>query len=87
MNNGYDVEKCRDTFHPWRIYEPSEVRVIDKSDLVNYQSDYLIYYNYIRDKGWSRDNRRWVSPCGTYRHKNIYDAYRCQRFMEKMNED
>lgn len=83
-----DKEKCRDTFHPWRIYEPSGVTIVGKEQLERegYQSSYLIYYNYIMDKGWKREDRRWISPCGSYRHVNIYDAYRCQKMKEIIEE-
>lgn len=87
MSRGYDVEKCRDTFHPWRIYEPGDVKVIDKENLGDYQSKYLIYYNFIKDYGWFRKNAKWVSPCGTYEYRNIYEAYRCQRFKNEILED
>ena len=79
-----DKDKCRDTFHPWRIYEPSEVKIISKEQLEaeGYQSSYLICYNYIKDFGWVRKDRRWVSPCGSYKFVDIYSAYRCQKMKE-----
>ena len=73
---------CRSTFHTWRIYEPSEPVGVSVDEYKDYQSEYVFHYNYIMDRGWKREDKKWVSPCGKYKHVRIYDAYRYQRFCE-----
>lgn len=84
----FDIEKCRDTFHPWRIYEPSEVTMITKEQLEEegYQSSYLYYYNYIMSHEWSRVDKKWRSPDGDYNFSKIYDAYQCQKYLEEISK-
>lgn len=79
-------EKCRGTFHPWRIYEPSDVKVIPIEEYSGYQSDYVKHYNHVMETGWHREEGRWVSPCGTFKYRLVYEAYRRQKFLEDILE-
>ena len=78
--------KWSGTFQWWDTHPPGEVKVLDNSEY-KYESTYTHMFNYIRDKKWYRDNKKWVSPDGTRSFFKILDAYNYQRiFIEQLSE-
>ncbi len=73
------------TFDWWVKYEDNdEGKTLSKEDLGDYTSDYVRYWNFITDRGWSKIEKMWTSPDGKYKYNNVYDAYRCQTFVEML---
>lgn len=72
------------TFNWWMLEEPSEVKMIDVSELKTYESKYMMCFNHIKSRGWLREDRMWVSPDRKYKFNNIEAAYRCCRFYEEV---
>lgn len=58
--------------------------MVDPSEYESYQSEYLLYYSFLRSKGWKRENRKWVSPNGMYKFTHIHAAYRCAKFYDEI---
>lgn len=80
---GRGDSKWSHTFNYWFVEEPGEVTILDNNTLDSeYKSDYVKCYNYILSKGWSFENKKWVSSDSTYKMNNVYDAYRKQVFLE-----
>lgn len=74
--------KWSGTFQWWDQYPPGEVRKVAVSELNDYQSEYVFCFNYIKEKGWERKNKHWVSPDGKIRTQSCYEAYTIQKCRE-----
>ena len=83
------VETCRSTFDPWVNYdsEQSETVSVDIAVLEseNYQSTYVQKYNYVRDRGWYREDKKWISPHNGQAYKDIHKACEAQNLWEIQN--
>lgn len=79
--------KWSGTFQWWDKYPPSEIKVLVREDLsFDYESSYTHQFNYVREKGWVREDKHWLSPDRTRRFKKVEDAYNYQRyFIEVLN--
>lgn len=70
------------TFIWWVRYEQGPVKVLNAAELGHYESNYVRCWNYVRDRGWNKIDKRWVSPCGTKSYSTVYEAYNAQKFYE-----
>ena len=79
--------KWSGTFQWWDTYPPGDIKVLSKEDLGNeYESTYTHMYNYIREKNWTRESKKWKSPDGSRSFNKILDAYNYQKvFVEQLN--
>lgn len=79
--------KWSGTFQWWEHYPPGEVRKIAKEELNEYQSEYVFCFNYLRDKGWTYSNKKWVSPDGVTEIDKCYEAYTMQKCRDNIGRD
>jgi len=83
MKKGYPS-----TFNDWVIYESSVAVTIPVEEYRDYQSEYMFMFNYIRDKGWKRKNRRWYSPnYPKLSYTKLIEAYQSQKLWEMQHEE
>ena len=68
----------------WFKEEPGEVKLLDVSELEGFESTYVRCFNYIKQRGWFRENRQWVSPDRRYKFTDIEAAFRCCKFYEEI---
>lgn len=75
---------CKSTFVNWVEYEQGEPYSVDIATVKaeGYQSTYLTMYNYIRDRGWVRENKKWISPHNGLPYKDVTSAYNSQHLKE-----
>lgn len=78
------------TFNDWMEGESGPVIQIpvDVPEAAHYQCEYLVKYNFLRDRGWvkDKDGKRWICPRGgTY--GTMDRAYGAQRYWEMINEE
>ena len=79
------VDKWCGTFQWWDTYPPGEVKQIPVSELGDYQSSYTHMYNYLRERGWVRENNKWTHKEKNRTFPNIIQAYEYQiYFLEKV---
>ena len=78
--------KWTETFQWWNEHKPGPVVQIDKEDLKEYQSPYVVKFNLLRERGWKRVDNMWTSPCGTKRYRRIDEAYNSQNYRDKIEE-
>lgn len=76
------------TFNNWIKETCGEVKRLEKKDLgEDYKSEYVVKYNYLRDRGWRRENNKWISPHPPHRkYKDIAMAYASQNYIENILE-
>lgn len=71
------------SFTWWVKYPQEPPKTLAKEDLgEGYQSSYVFCWNFIKDRGWKREAKMWVSPDNKCKYNNVYDAYRCQMLTE-----
>lgn len=83
------VNICRSTFDPWVVMddEQGEAYSVDITTLEKegYQSTYVQKYNYIRDRGWIRENKKWIDPRNGNPYKDVHTATQAQELWEIQN--
>ena len=83
------VETCRSTFEPWVNYDDEQSETVSVSVNVleeeGYQSSYVQKYNYIRDRGWIREDKKWISPNTGMAYKDVHKACEAQHLLEIQN--
>lgn len=75
------------TFDSWKKGKCSEVRdvPIEEAEAEGYQSTYVKRFNYLRDRGWTYQFKRWVSPEPPHQtYGKIELAYGAQQLKEKL---
>lgn len=54
----------------------------------NYQSEYTYMVNYIRERGWRKDGKQWISPRSGNGVATVSIAYRAQTYEDEvLNHD
>lgn len=78
----------RSTFNEWVKEYSSKVKdiSIEELELNNYQSPYVQMFNILKEAGWSKDGKKWVSPTGNKGFIKIGDAYISQKREERIKE-
>lgn len=70
------------TFNSWIKERCGEVRLVPPDTY--YESSYVIKFNYLRDREWFREGKKWIHPERKYVCKDIHQAYSCQRYEEEI---
>ena len=72
------------TFQWWEKYPPGKVKQIPIKEYANYESSYVRWFNYIKDRGWYREGGEWRHEDDPMKFKRVYDAYQHQKFRDEV---
>ena len=70
--------KWSSTFQWWDNNPPGEVIQIPVSELIDYESTYTHMFNYLREKGWTREENKWKHSEPDRVFKSVQEAYEYQ---------
>lgn len=78
-------KKYPHTFNSWQKEECGEVVLLPPDSMgPSYQSQYLFQFNYLRDRGWFKRNKKWIDPEDGKEYSKIVYAYAAQRYKENI---
>lgn len=92
VNKVYEEDKDLSrsyTFDEWKKGYSSYVYSVDKEELEmeGYESTYTFMYNYLKEVGWTYEERHWNHPFRNCKYSKIHLAYQSQRLWEKTEGD
>ena len=79
----------RDTFNTWIVRDNSDhkIREVPVEEYEDYKFWYIEAYNTLRENGWTKQKKYWLSPNGHMRISDTQEALRVCYVLKKGRED